>query len=398
MKPFPYKTAVIKKWATHYFQYLQTFYKPKIIFAQVIIICTTITITYIILNSPRVKFTYDFMTAFAQGKSLDTFFGLQYKSNADVSQFIQINKPEDVDQKRKELIQMIWAEGYELPQKMPLVTTGIYDQDFSKLANLKRIDSLTTTMDYGFNSIYYIFYPLHPNGKLIIYHQGHLGSFARGKDTINFFLAEGYTVMAYSMPLYGYNNHPVVNLPHAGSVQFSSHDQLQYLEPFIHGLTLKFFVEPIVEGVNYVTRLGFTQIAMLGISGGGWTTTLAAAVDTRIQKSYPAAGSAPTFIRFENTNDFGDYEQHLPGLWPKLGYLELYILGATGDGRRQIMIYNEHDPCCYGGMNYERWAPTIKNKLSAIKNGTFDVFLDEKNKEHSISPDSLKRILQDLQN
>jgi hypothetical protein len=32
---------------------------------------------------------------------------------------------------------------------------------------------------------------------------------------------------------------------------------------------------------------------MLGLSGGGWSTTLAAAVDPRIQLSFPTAGSVP---------------------------------------------------------------------------------------------------------
>ena len=32
---------------------------------------------------------------------------------------------------------------------------------------------------------------------------------------------------------------------------------------------------------------------MLGLSGGGWSTTLASAVDPRIQLSFPTAGSIP---------------------------------------------------------------------------------------------------------
>ena len=35
------------------------------------------------------------------------------------------------------------------------------------------------------------------------------------------------------------------------------------------------------------------KFVMLGLSGGGWSTTLASAVDPRIQLSFPTAGSIP---------------------------------------------------------------------------------------------------------
>jgi PhoPQ-activated pathogenicity-related protein len=39
--------------------------------------------------------------------------------------------------------------------------------------------------------------------------------------------------------------------------------------------------------------LKYKHIVMAGLSGGGWTTTIAAAIDPRIQLSIPIAGSIP---------------------------------------------------------------------------------------------------------
>jgi PhoPQ-activated pathogenicity-related protein len=39
--------------------------------------------------------------------------------------------------------------------------------------------------------------------------------------------------------------------------------------------------------------LGYKHIVMAGLSGGGWTTTISAAIDPRITLSMPIAGSMP---------------------------------------------------------------------------------------------------------
>jgi len=43
----------------------------------------------------------------------------------------------------------------------------------------------------------------------------------------------------------------------------------------------------------YAKKLGYKHVAMLGLSGGGWTTTVASAVVTDIDLSFPTAGSMP---------------------------------------------------------------------------------------------------------
>jgi hypothetical protein len=47
--------------------------------------------------------------------------------------------------------------------------------------------------------------------------------------------------------------------------------------------------------INYALTLGYKHVVMFGLSGGGWSTTIAAAVDSRITLSIPVAGSVPKF-------------------------------------------------------------------------------------------------------
>ena len=49
---------------------------------------------------------------------------------------------------------------------------------------------------------------------------------------------------------------------------------------------------------------------MIGLSGGGWTTTVYAAIDPRIVKSIPVAGTLPLYLRGDHYNH--DLEQYVP--------------------------------------------------------------------------------------
>lgn len=64
---------------------------------------------------------------------------------------------------------------------------------------------------------------------------------------------------------------------------------------------LRYFLEPVFLTINYAkTVLNIPEIHMAGLSGGGWTTTFASAMDKRIQTSFPIAGSIPCDMRDPN--------------------------------------------------------------------------------------------------
>ena len=60
---------------------------------------------------------------------------------------------------------------------------------------------------------------------------------------------------------------------------------------------LRYFLEPAYLTVNYAKANGYEWVGMAGLSGGGWSTTVAAAIDKRIDASFPIAGSTPCGLR-----------------------------------------------------------------------------------------------------
>lgn len=341
---------------------------------------------YKTLNIAYKKF---FTDEFSRLEKIDKLF-----LETDINSLIKIKSKNDIEEKRSELIDYIWSsQGF--PKILPdSIEKDVDDKNFNNLKNLERIDKITINMDYGVNSVAYHFIPKQKNNKLIIYHQGHEGVFVKGETTIQFFLDKGYSVVAFSMPLLGMNSQPVIDTKF-GKIRFFSHNQFALLES--NKLSpIKFFVEPVAVSLNYIEKnYDYGSVAMTGISGGGWTATLYAAIDPRVQKSYPVAGTLPIFLRGED--DLGDYEQIVPGLYEIADYLDLYILGSYGDGRKQLQILNKYDDCCFAGVKYQLYKDKVKETLKKLGYGNFDVYLDESHYDHKISDNALGVIFNDLE-
>lgn len=166
------------------------------------------------------------------------------------------------------------------------------------------------------------------SNRLLIFHGGH-NQEATASDS-------GGPLLQYALPL-GWDV-LAINLP-PGDHSVYANDSFP----------LAAFMRPIALSVNYaIRRKPYTEVVMAGLSGGGWATVLYSAMDTRVMKSVPVAGSWPEYLRYasSNPNTVGDYEQHLPGLTPS--YLDLYALAASRQ-RQQLQVFNSNDPCCYAG-------------------------------------------------
>ena len=278
---------------------------------------------------------------------------------------------------------------------MPQVESDISDSRYDNFQNLKRIDRLTVEMKYGINSISYLFIPEKSNGKLILYHQGHGGDFILGKRTIQFFLDQNFTVLALTMPLVGMNNQPIVEMEGFGKIKLISHEQLKLLETDSFN-PMRLFFDPIQINLTFLQKeYDFKQYSMIGISGGGWTTVIYSAIDERISDSFSIAGSVPFYLRV-NDRDIGDYEQTNSDLYQNVNYLEFYVLSGYGDGRKHIQIFNKNDPCCFSGNGYETYEFIIKDKISQLGNGDFQVFVDDTHNEHKISDTALDYIVKNI--
>jgi len=319
----------------------------------------------------------------------------KFVNQANVYSLIKIDSKLDIDQKRDFLIDYFWDVGsfqrVKDKSQLPEVEIKISDSSYKDFQNLKRIDRLTVEMEYGINSVSYLFIPEQSNEKLILYHQGHGGDFLLGKDTIQFFLGRNFTVLAMAMPLLGMNNQPVIEIDGLGEMKLISHKKLRLLEANNFN-PMKLFLEPVQTNLNFLDKeYNFKRYSMIGLSGGGWTTVVYSAIDERISDSFSVGGSIPFYLRVDS-RDMGDYEQTNIELYKNVNYLELYVLGAYGDGRQHIQIFNKNDPCCFSGNGYETYEFVIKDKMSQLGKGTFQILIDDTHNEHKISDHTLKLV------
>jgi len=320
-----------------------------------------------------------------------------YNADADIT----IRSLEDALAKRAALRKYIFGPSFP-SQKAAVEQLGREDlPEELRIHGAHAAYRMTITLAHGFSSQAYVFVPAQQyGGSAVILHQGHGGPYSltmdpQGRD-IRDFLRKGYLVAVYKMPLFGAGGAPAY-LDIGGlriRQQALSHDMFPYLA-FENGSFHRLFLEPVIVGINTLQAYFHADdIRMIGISGGGWTTTVAAAIDPRIRLSVPAAGSYPLAFRllWALRDNRGDAEQIDPLLLKIAGYLDLYILGSLEKGRKQLQIINNYDPCCFRGDLWQLYETSVKNRLSALSGGTFEVFCDNLNKVHNISEEAYSEI------
>lgn len=241
----------------------------------------------------------------------------------------------------------------DLPDEVGSLTT--VTSPVAGLTDLDRCEKITMN---AYTAEPRVWYPDTPNGDLIVMHQGHSWTYNQGNYNLVLqqLLTAGYTVCGLVLP----GGADVVT---SGST--TAHDNAE--------LSLDHYIGPIVIAINTLAG-SFSNIYMTGLSGGAWSTTLAAAVDTRISRSYPIAGTLPLYMPVDlaHGNGFRDWEQNLPGL--TASYTDLYLL-ASDSGRRQKQILHTSDECCFNETEYNLGNPysTFISDLATELGGQYDL-------------------------
>ena len=317
--------------------------------------------------------------------------------------------------KRSQIISFIWGAGGFPTTKKPSLRQSV-PSPIAGLGNLQSVEALRISMDAGEYTLAYHFIPSqYRKNRLVIVHAGHGCWIDDGPGTNNgdggiqrttkSLLAQGYGVLVLSMPRSSPANR---NLSDPGTCKVGNHDDMFNLP--ITGNALKFFVEPVIVSLNYLSQWNYSDFNMLGLSGGGWTTVLAAAIDTRIKHSLPVAGSVPMYLRVNYNHDLEQYLAQFygssqPPVTGVAGYLDLYLLGSRGLGRSQTQILNRRDNCCFGerqhqaavlGVGYEAALRTYEARLNTfapLVAGSFKVVIDEVAAHHTISDYAINTVI-----
>lgn len=199
---------------------------------------------------------------------------------------------------------------------------------------------------------------------LLVYHQGHGGNpfdFAYHESLWQGAQAADCDMLSLSMPGLGLNAgeawYPSAGVAGREVMTLNAADATQ------HG-NYAFFKDPAIPEVDplalflsgqfYLIRAlaaDYESVKMVGISGGGFSTTMLAALMPEIDLSIAYAGSLPKAWRV-NAKHHGDWEQVYSAVWQELDYWELYLLGTLdteGEATRAVyLIHNDADPCCFG--------------------------------------------------
>jgi len=346
----------------------------------------------------------------------------------DPSGLVRFKTPAEAEALRQDLIRFIWPSGFPAAA-LPAATTGIgpdvFSQDLAGLdataaASVERLDAVVDP--YDFHGLGYLLRPAVVNGNtkcLVVINSGHRkdGPFAYGvNDTVNRLLREGFTILVSDMPLVGFNTDSTVelaservNLEQRGSAAHK--EMFERLVP--HGIPggqiFRLFLEPMVQGVNhFLATTPDGVVAYVGLSGGGWTGHMLAALDTRIRLSIPVAGAMPLYARDFSPGSLGDTEQYHAPLYGETdangdgitdtatgvaSWLEIFVLGGYGEGRRQIQLLNFYDDCCFSGPVFKTYGEFVSNTVRRLGQGQWEVQSDATHKTHQISPHALNTII-----
>ena len=328
----------------------------------------------------------------------------------DPSAFLRIRDVATASQVRKDVIDVVWGpEGLpdSLPEKIirdldkredraPECVGQEYSETMLQLAcevedyrswdNLAGVDELQVPFgpDYVVSVGY--FRPREENGTLVIYQHGFAGTYHAQWRYIKSLVAAGFTVAANNMDRYGDN---ICGTKKA--LRWCAPSAGRFVVPF----PLQIYFSPIAKTINFALREGaISHIAMIGFSGGAWITSVMAAADPRIERSYPIAGVMPFYLRREKE---WPPNQVYPPLMEVADMLDLFILGASGPGRRQVQFFNRYDRCCYNGLRPLLYKEVVQTVVGQVGGGTFDIVIDESHARHKVSRRTFDRIVEDLQ-
>lgn len=209
--------------------------------------------------------------------------------------------------------------------------------------------------------------------RLFVFHHGHIGSpfgFASTNTVISRMIEKGHDVLVLAMPATAWNTIQNVRVKTWDGWGYLSglHNQNHAVFEMIDagaGHYIRYFLEPIFSSLDaaFIDRR-YRDVTMLGHSGGGWSTTLAAAMDVRIKFSISYAGTLPFFAR-HTIQDMGDAEQYASAFYRDFPYTLLYELASSPEpgGRTHYQVFNSDDSCCFGRSSW----PTLKKYYEARK-------------------------------
>ncbi|MDF1748075.1 MAG: alpha/beta fold hydrolase [Alphaproteobacteria bacterium] len=308
----------------------------------------------------------------------------------DPRTFLTIETPEDFKAHRATLSQLVYGADGQRQAEVPLLA----DQDSETLAAVRQFSGAAEAHRYGLevrpgqSSYIYLIIPEEPlSGRGLIYHHGFAGSFPEHPELIEAALEKHLTVIAMDQLGYGENPREV---PCDFSTDPSCIASLQFEMMAIKN-PLAMHVEPVRVALDLMEQRGINDVTVVGFSAGSGTIVLTAALEPRIKSAIAVAGTLPYYLREGQDAPIGvaDY----PPLREAMSLMDLYILGASGEGRVQTHLFNRYDRCCFRNVKGLLYEPALSERIKQLGlGGRFQVRIDESHAHHGISKWGIKTI------
>ena len=314
---------------------------------------------------------------------------------------VTLTSPAGVAAAREALIDETWGTT-TLPTTLPTVTPTA-NPFGSTLPNVAAVYRYHAAMSNGQVNDSNVYMNSNPNGSVVIMNMGHQGttswpSFSPAYGTVSIMralLTNRFSIYAMNMPDGGQccAAHPALFARYGNAA-------------------MQYFLEPAIQAMNYwQANRTFSQDDFVGLSGGAWTASVLQALDPRLKTAVVTSGSMPgtqfccqSFPMSQLPNQ-GDYsfasEQSWAPFYSIAGYVDLYLMGASGTGRQQVQLLLVNDDCCFGPRQWtniyvnanagRNWYQQVNAYESLIHNAaadvpnTFSVVFDNVAQSHQFS-------------
>jgi hypothetical protein len=291
-----------------------------------------------------------------------------YSSAVNVSDRYHFDSDSDLETLKTDIISKIWfGDGFPtkvIPDAIETRVAG--DTYFNPVStNLDSINKLTWMMGQGYGNYHYHCIPAVSNNKCVFFPFGHGNTWAvmsgtYGYDTlINQLIDAGYYVIcSYEVGLgsnalikKGPDNHTFADIEEAGVYN-----------------PLELFITDWICEMNYIkVNFSFSEISMMGHSGGGEITLFSSALLPDVKHSFCIAGAlAPTFFQSVQQGHYekGSATDIIDQFFYDHSSVDFIALAAQNRNHHQIVNYVEY------GTTYKKyiglWEDNIKSKLLTL--------------------------------
>ena len=324
----------------------------------------------------------------------------------DPDGLLRVVTPPDALRWREKVRSILWGGD---PPSVNRVTTSVFEHDAGSI--IGRAPRSSEWLHYRGDGVapsraIYVQTKQPASDCLFLYHAGHRDGFIvrphdpytntrfyfpiGARKLVQRVAAAGCDLLLFSMPLDGENRY-------LSNFAGLTHDGLGKMKP-ANGSALRYFVDPVLVILSHTRAMrGYTRIAMAGLSGGGWTTTMVAAIEPNVGYAYSVAGSLPNYLR--QGKDLGDWEQTgASELWSTIDYLDLYLMGVAEPSRRATHFWLRHDTCCFKADVAIEFAAPLRRHAQKKGFGPLQFLVDTTYVGHDVTEAITDRILADITN